>query len=487
MNKSGWMLCPAAFFLVANLTVSPVKSLFFSRLIYFLFFISLFFFLRGFDLSKILKAVIGGVSFIIFIYGIFQKFVLFPLYLENFKVKDDFYSQAIIARIESGRIFSIFELPTLYAIICAVLVLFLFHYLLKEPKQNVKYKVLWALLLGLGVVNLVLTQSFGGIVYLSVGIIMYLTLSGVLKFKYLAPAIMLLSLFLSITIAFRFSEARNLEPITYRFSNWVQAARVIESSPFWGVGLGNYESRVSYFTRGSEAKSIYAHNFFLQFISETGIVVSLFLLFLLGLSWKKLKPRLPFEKEKILHISVFAILIVYSLIDIGFYFFAAAIAATIALSQVYPAERKRNFSLNLVVLLLMTTLLGAEGISENYRKEADFLTNQEQYIEAESSYRKSLIFNPFNARTYMSRAFLAITRENFGEAEKNLAEVLAVYPDSSFANYLKSKVELRRGRLLSAYYHASLAYRKNPVNSRYKKWYTAIKNNLESHMQGGAP
>jgi tetratricopeptide (TPR) repeat protein len=486
MKKSGWIVLPAAFFLIVNYSISSVKVLFFSKLLYFLFLITLFFFLRKFDISKMLKILVGGISLIIFSYGLIQKFVLFPIYLNHFKPGDNFYSQAIIERIKSGRIFSLFRLPTLYAIICAVLILFIFHYLLKSSKN----KTYWSLLLVLGLINLVLTQSFGGLIYLSVGILIYLLLLGILKFKYLAPILMIFFLFFSITIALRYSEAKKLSPITLRFSNWIQAARAISSSPFWGVGLGNYESMVSYFTRSDEAKSIYAHNFFLQFFAETGVIVPFFLILSLIFSRKKLKPENPGETETVLYVSVFFILLTYNLIDIGFYFFSAGIAAVIVLSQLYPYPvgpdrygNKRKIILNLAVLTLLSALLVVEAVSENYRIKGDLLLDQNDYIEAEMNYKKSSGINPFNFKVMMKYGFMNYFKNNAEEAEKYLDRTLNLYPDSSYAHYWKSKIEANKGHLMNAFFHASHAYRKNPLDSRYRTWYVEIKNYLETSLK----
>lgn len=480
MKKSGWILLPAAFFLLINFSISSVKLLFFTRLIYFLFLISLFFFLRRFDISKILKAVVGGISIVVFSYGILQKFVLFPIYLERFKPGDNFYSLAVISRIQSGRIFSIFRLPTLYAIICAVLILFLFHYMLRAPL--LKYKVLWGLLLLPGLFNLVLTQSFGGIIYLTAGLLAYLLLSGILKLKYLAPVLMTLVLFLSITIALRFQEARKLEPVKLRFSNWVQAVRAFSAGPFWGVGLGNYESSVSFFTHHDEARSIYAHNFFLQFTAETGIIIPLFLLLLLFLSRKKLKPRVKNDNETVLHISIFLILLTYNLIDIGFYFFPAGLAGVIALSRIYPSEN-REFKLNLVVLVLLAALLSLNALSENYRGEGDLLMNQGYAADAEINYKKSITVNPFNFKTLMAYSKLELSRNDLEKAEKKLARSLDIYPDSSFSHFLMSEIQLKKGHLVQAFFHAAHAHQKNIIDSTCQNWYLEIKKHLEARQQ----
>ena len=479
-------MIPAAFFLVVNFAASGVKILFFSRLLYFLFLISLFLILRRFNLDRILKAAVGGSAIIIFLYGIVQKFVLFPIYLKQVNPGDNFYSQALVARIKTGRIFSIFSLPTLYAIICAVLTLFIFHYLLTSPKDK-KSKFFWTFLLLAGLFNLALTQSFGGILYLSVGIFIYLLLSGILDFKYLAPAAMVLSLFLFITIALRFSEAKELEPITLRFSNWQQSARMIEASPFWGSGLGNYETEISYYTMPGEAKSIYAHNFFLQFIAETGIIITCIIGLFLVISRKKLKPHR--YKDKVLYISVFLMAVFYSTIDIGIYFFAAGITAVVALSQVYiyPGQNKKVKPGLWAIFGLLAILLLVEAVSDNYRKKGDFLRSQRDYAAAEIEYKKSLTVNPYNFKSQVGRAhvnlFSAVNDKNMQlNAEKYLDKALNIYPGSAYGNYLKSKIEFKKSHLFRSFYYAAKAYNKNKRNDHYKQWYRLLKNTLETGL-----
>ncbi|MCP5051326.1 MAG: hypothetical protein GY940_29440 [bacterium] len=487
IKKSGWTFVPAVFFLFLNFSVSSAKTLFISRLAFFLFLLFLFLVLRNVSLKKILQPMVAGVSFIVFLYGIMQKFVLFPIYLSRITPDDNFYTQAFITRIKGGRIFSIFVLPTLYAIICTVLILFIFHYMVTTAK-TVKQRLLWGVLLLAGLVNLVLTQSFGGVLYLTVGGLLYLLLSGILKLKYLAPVIMVLSLFLSLTIALRFAEVKELEPVKLRYSNWKQAARIIEANPFWGAGLGNYESNVARYTYRGEAKSIYAHNFFLQFPAETGIVIPVILLILLWLMRKKLKP--VNYKEKALYITVGAVLIFYNLIDIGFYFFPAGVISAVVLSQIYPAQEEKRktgsgFHAGMVfpmaALVVLSLVLGMEALSENQRKEADFLVNTEKdYAGAGNLYKKSIGINPFNFKAMIGYASLPVEGEKAAEAERILDRALKLNPDSAFAAYLKSRFQFKRGHYLSALYYAAEADEKNPRIHNYKQWRKYVKNSLEA-------
>jgi O-antigen ligase len=475
MKKSSWMIVPAAFFFLFNFSISSYKTLFFLRLIYFLFLVFLFFFLRRFDLKKILIPIVGGVSLILFIYGILQKLILFPYYLRNLGNGNNFYSQAFKTRLETGRVFSLFTLPSLYAIICAVLILFIFHYFLKSQKN----KIYWVLLLILGMINIVLTQSFGGILYLSIGVLIYLFLSGILNFKNLAPVIMAVFLFFFIITGLRYSEAKELEPIKLRFSNWQQAYRTIKSSPILGIGLGNYESKISYFTLPGEAKSIYAHNFFLQFISELGVIIFLFILLILFLSIKKLKPEN--SKEKVLYISAFIIMLVYNLIDIGFYFFSAGIITVVIVSQIYE-KKNEKYCLNLSILVILSIFLMVQTFSGNYQKKANFLLSQKNFEEAEIYYKKSLKINPFNFKSLTGLGNINFIKNNYLESEKYLNESLKLYPDSAFANYLKSKVDFKKEHFLNSLYHASLAFNKNRLNYEYKRWYEFIKNNIQIEL-----
>ncbi len=472
-------MLPAAFFLLINFSISSVEYLFFKRLIYFLFLTSFFFFLRRINFNKILPIITAGVSLIIFGYGILQKFVLFPIYLKTLTSGDNFYSQALRYRIETGRIFSIFSLPTLYAIICVILILAVFHYCLQSSKN----RILWIFLLILGGVNLIFTQSFGGILCLFAGLLAYLTIAGILKLKYLAPVILVLSFIFFILVGLRFSEAKKFEPLTLRLSNWKQAGRLIRSSPFLGIGLGNYESQISRFTQGNEARSIYAHNFFLQLTAETGMIFPLVILILIFLTRKKLKPDRP--REKILYLSIFLVLLVYNLVDIGFYFFTAGLIMSIILSQIYPVAKEKfniKFKLNVLLLSLLSLVLIFISVSDSYQQKGDFWLSQNHLNDAGQYYQKSFTLNPFQFKSLAGYGQIQLLRNNLTAAEKYLNRAYRLYPDSPFVHYLHSKIALRSNQFFRSLYHASAAFHLSRFNEVYKKWYEYIKDRLQTEL-----
>jgi O-antigen ligase/polysaccharide polymerase Wzy-like membrane protein len=341
-------------------------------------------------------------------------------------------------------------------------------------------------------VNLVLTQSFGGIVYLTVGGLVYLLLSGILKPKYLIPVVTVLLLFLSITIALRFSEFKELEPFKLRLSNWTQATRMIESHPLWGIGLGNYENKVALYTLGSEAKSIYAHNFFLQFAAESGIIILLLIHILLFMARKKLVP--DNYKEKAVYITSVAVLFFYNLMDIGLYFFAAGIITVIILSQIYPVqyeEKKVNWQMGkgLVLIssvcLVLSVVLILETISNNRRKDADFMKSQSNFNGAVAGYKSALTLNPFNYKALTGYSdYSNLQGSDVAlNTEKYLNQSLTLNPDSAFSHYLKSQLLMKKNLFIMAYYHAAAAHQKNKLITQYKLWYQSLKKSLEEGLK----
>lgn len=475
MKKSGWMLVPAAFFLLLNFSISPVKYLFARMAIQFVLFIALFLFLRHFDLNRIIRLSIAGISPIIFLYGIIQRYLLFPVYLENLVVGNDFYSQALKIRLETGRIFSIFTLPTLYAIVCAVFILFIIHFLINSTTS----RIYWIFLLILGVFNLALTQSFGGMLCLALGLIIYFLLAGILKFKYIAPVIMALSLIFFLIIGLRFSEAQKLDPVRLRLSHYSQALRMIGDSPFWGIGLGNYESRVSEFTKANEAHSIYAHNFFLQLTAETGVFFILLLLVTLYCWRKKLLKGL--RGENALHVSILLALILYNLIDIGFYFLPASLLFIISLSQTYR-KFQGDYKPALILAIPLALVLALLSVSDSYQREGDIFQSQKKFADAAHQYQKSFTLNPFNHKSLTGYAQIQLQKGNITAASIHLKRAHWIFPQSPLINYLLSKINYSTRHYLRAYYQSSVAHRRSQTNEEYKRWYEFLTTNLQTEL-----
>ncbi len=479
MLKKSFYIFVFLFFLSINFSVTEIKIDFFERVIYISFFISLFILFRSINLDRALILLTPVVSVLIFTYGIIQKYILFPIYLNSMNSGISTFSKAIKSRIAGGRVFSIFALPTLYTLICAILLLAIFHYFLNS-KTTFK-KILWSIIFLMGVFNIVLTQSFSGVLYLLSGFPVYLILSGKSKVKFMLPLMMILSVFLFIIVGLRFSEAKKLEPIKLRISNWTQAIRIIKSSPYLGIGLGNYPSVVPKFTLEGEAKSIYAHNFFLQITAEGGIPILLFLSFLLILFRKKLKPIL--YRENALFSSILLVIILYNLIDIGLYFFSASLLFTIIISQLYRDENppKKSAVVLVIILLLIQSLA---FYSSGLRKTGSFHFNFKRFDKAKRYFRKSLAINKFNYNATLGLAKTTYAKNNFNESEKMLKRVIKMNGFIPYSHFLISRIYYIKKEYISSFYHAAKANSLNSKNRNYNKWYKFLKNNLERNLKG---
>lgn len=473
MLKGGWKILPVTFFLLLIFSASEVKGLFFVRLAYFFFLLAFFFLCSCFRLEKILAPISGGIALIVFIYGIIQKFILFPWILSQVGPGPSIYSQAMHARVASGRIFAIFPLPTLYAMVCGLLLIFIVHYFYQARGRS---RIFWFFLLLLGAFNLVLSQSFGGIIFFTLAVLFYLFVSGVFKIKYLAPLLMVLALVFFTVTALRFSEARELAPVKLRFANWLQAGRVIAAAPLLGVGLGNYETAVPAHVYPGEPASIYAHNFFLQLAAECGI--PLFLL-LIAISFPFLKKNLAnlLHPENALFASAAILILLFNIFDVGNYFFAAGISFAVVFSQITRVEgpaRPRHVA---AVFLLAAVLLVNET-SAGQQKTGDLWLSRQDHFQAEAHYRQALALNPWAYRSWLGLAHIAWQQNNFSEAERIFKKVLQIYPEQAYANYRLSQAAQRRGAYLTALVHARQAAAADKKNRKYQRWHEFIQANF---------
>jgi O-antigen ligase len=460
-----------------NFSASEVKYLFFLRLVYFLFLFYLIFLCRRFRLEKILKPLSGGIALIVFVYGIVQKFYLFPWILAQTATEQASYLQVIRGRIVSGRVFSIFPLPTLYAMICGLLLIFIIHYFYQARGRS---RVFWFFLLILGLGNLFLTQSFGGILFFTVGVLFYLFAARIFKIKYLAPLLMVLALVFFLITAQRFSEARKLTPVKLRFANWLQAGRVISAAPLLGVGLGNYETAVPAHVYPGEPASIYAHNFFLQLAAETGLPLFLLLIAVSFLFLKKILANLG-RPENALFASAGILILFFNIFDVGNYFFAAGISFAVVFSQIVRAAgpvRLRHF----VVTALLACLLLANEAGAGQQKTGDLWLSRQDQSQAETHYRRALELNPFSYRAWLGLAHIAWQKDNFPEAERILKKVLLIYPEQAYANYRLSQAAQRRGAFLTALVHARRAANADKKNKEYQRWHEFIQANIAKQL-----
>ncbi|MCX6555338.1 MAG: O-antigen ligase family protein [Candidatus Aminicenantes bacterium] len=430
-----------------------------------------------FRLHDILAPLSGGIALIVFVYGLIQKFFIFPWILMQSGWDISPYSMALRKQVASGRIFAIFPLPTLYAMVCGLLLICVTHYFFKASGWRKGY---WAVLFLLGGANLFFTQSFGGIIFFTVGVLFYLFVSGIFKIKYLAPLLMVLALLFSLVVAMRFSEARELKPITLRFANWLQAGRVIATAPLLGTGLGNYETAVPAQVYPGEPASIYAHNFFLQLTAEIG-VPWLLLLLLLAVPWLKNNCRKILLRENALFTALCILILFFNLFDVGNYFFAAGIGFAVAFSQLFDLSGRTRWLYFWPVAVLAVVLLVNE-IGIDRQKTADLWLVRKELDKAERGYRRALRINPYSYRAWQGLAVIAQKKGDSAAAERIYGKILAIYPGQAYANFMFSQAAFRREAYLTALVYARRAAEANKKNHEYQRWHEFIKTHLADRL-----
>jgi len=208
----------------------------------------------------------------------------------------------------------------------------------------------------------------------------------------------------------------------------------------------------------------------------------------------------PDLQDKKVYITIIAIMLLYNAIDIGLYFFSAALVMVVALSQLYPLALKSDYQgektdkkrttlpLLLAGFALASGLLLWEAISEDYRAKAEISRSQNDLNEAVNYYKKSMAIFPFNYKAMIGCATIKFYQAYTSEAEFYLDKALNLSPASPFANFIKSRIEYKNLHPFRALYHATIAFNTNPLNRNYQKWYTYLKRNLEtSFIQRGWP
>lgn len=156
-------------------------------------------------------------------------------------------------------------------------------------------------------ISLLLTKSFGGIVGLTVGVIflfLFLIRENLvkinLKFIFLSGAIFaLIAVFIGFNynmLESKFSRMSDPDSGYGRIISILQAFKLIEQRPYFGIGLGNSV----YFTTNGQI-----HNAYLNIAAELGVLGLISFLGFIGIVWKRLLRT--FNKPKTDEIKLIAI------------------------------------------------------------------------------------------------------------------------------------------------------------------------------------
>jgi O-antigen ligase len=247
------------------------------------------------------------------LYGLYHYFWAFPELLGKYKTDALFasktpFSDEIIGRLEGGRIFSSFLLPSHFAAFLGVSIPVSVAFVLTN-KGWLRY--LFGLAAALQVFALYLTKSFSGWIslILACGCVAYLYLAYIkrVKGRYLAFAIG--GLFLALLLVFAglslqrpdnpLASIKN-NPMVLRALNWGTTIKIISDSPWIGKGLDTFGIIYPSYQRGGVNIVHHAHNTYLQLGVEMGIIGAIaFLWFACWWLWRTIRIFIETRDEKV--------------------------------------------------------------------------------------------------------------------------------------------------------------------------------------------
>lgn len=280
-------LCvPYPFFCLSSIFILILR-LAKSNFIAFNFFLNLLFCLIIFILSynflshKEIKVLIY-ISIPLALYAILQHFILLKLIKPDPGLISFHHIKHIVT---TKRAFANFISPNLFAsylLIMLPLAICSYHYIAK----NIYYPILFLLSF-----SLLFTKSLGALLVFAISLcsIIFFISKKNLLYKICKIFIFLMLLSLIITMIQRrrfFFDPNNLyfNPFYHRIAFWKTSLRIIKEHPLAGVGIGNFPHfYLKYKPKGAN-DTIFAHNIFLQFWNDAGIlgliwVLSLYYLF----------------------------------------------------------------------------------------------------------------------------------------------------------------------------------------------------------------
>ena len=251
------------------------------------------------------KRYIAGIltcGIIISILALYQYFIGFS-HLHNFIKEQNITSPFVLDYLKQKRVFFPFVTPGIlagYLAMVAPLVL------LYKRRAWLSIPLLCALLL---------TESLGAFISLFLAALVYVLLKNDFK-KTRGVFLLGLALFIPLVFFMRITSGKDhLSPlfsVLMRINYWQDTVEIIKLHPFLGVGLGNFNL----------VYSRYAHNFFLQFWAETGLlgIASLlwFIYAILASNINKIK-NLADDKETLVLVSCVAAFVFHNLWDFSFF------------------------------------------------------------------------------------------------------------------------------------------------------------------------
>ncbi|HPP87754.1 MAG TPA: O-antigen ligase family protein [bacterium] len=229
-----------------------------------------------FELKYIMRVIIIF-TIIILCWGFYQKFYGFDFILANYS---DILKPEAIARLKSGRIYSVFVLPNTLASYLVITILIILAVMPEELKKmqfdNFKKNLLF-FFTAVCILGIYYTKTVSVIVSMIGAILIcaafHFFTSKNRNFKILLFSLLLLFFILIVMIYLRGLEYFYHSSIKYHIANYISALNIWKSNNLLiGIGYGNFGKYYpDYILKFGNAVR-YTHNYYLQILCELGII-----------------------------------------------------------------------------------------------------------------------------------------------------------------------------------------------------------------------
>ncbi|MDD5102260.1 MAG: O-antigen ligase family protein, partial [Endomicrobiaceae bacterium] len=264
------------------------------------------------------------------------------------------------------------------------------------------------------------------------------------KNLYIKIGILLLSLLLLFGIIYVSKLKIGFNSIAERFIWWKTAYLIFKENILFGAGLGNYSVLFKFFRTELVLNTLYAHNLFMQLLSDIGILGLVSFIYLIITFYKKIiyeiKNNVYKYYYKIIALSITSFLFV-NMLDYSFFIPANMIMFFIVFCSVFSVKtiklkkERINTYLLTIIFLFFSVFIVKPIIANVYYKKGIELYVSKQYKLAEENFLKSVKFDKKNPEYYyqLSNTNFAI----FDEDRENGKE----YIDAAI-NFNKQAIEL---------------------------------------------
>jgi hypothetical protein len=443
------------------------------------------------------------------LYGLYQYFWGFQGLLGKIGETEFSYPSPlrgdIIGRLEGGRVFATFLLPSHFAAFLGISIPVSAAFILSR-KDWVRYLI--GLALGLQIFVLYLTKSFSGwlALILACGCFVFIYLDYMrVKLRYLVCSvgglILVLALIfggLSLTRADNPFASISNNPMVLRVSNWGTTLEIIRDNPWIGKGLHTFSLIYPSYQRSGVNIIHHSHNSYLQLGVEMGIVGTIiFLWFACWWLWRTLcvfresqdkTSRIWTGSLMVAGIAFFT----HHAFDFEFYFPSVTLAgfAVLALAvgvqkkdKVYKIALKKKSRRSLftavgfIVAIAVSLLLLIPFYGQMHFQRAKSLLKSETYFAepAAAELKKAIRLDPSNSQYHYQYGVLLIQRlSRQQEGITEVQEAIRLSPWRHYYHFDLGMIYLVSGEEGKGLEEIKKASQLFPLDEDYHQWLRAI-------------